>query len=288
MRKQFRDTVTELAAADERVVLVFGDISVFMFDGFAKRFPGRFYNLGICENTLVSVAAGLASQGFIPFVHTIAPFVTERCLEQIKLDVGYNANPVHIVTVGATYDYAWDGPTHQAIADMGSLRLIPGIEIVQPGSPAEVDQALRARYASGRPTYFRLSDHPHGQTLPPPNGQGVVVRDVGAPVTVVTAGPILGNVMSAVGDLPLNVLYFSTIKPLDKALLARFAHTRLVVVHDATGLFEEVCEHSTGPVRRIGIPDRFISCYGTIQDVRREVGLDPQQIRAALAGSLAQ
>src|SRR5688572_70469 len=221
MRKQFRDTVTELAAADERVVLVFGDISVFMFDGFARRFPGRFYNLGICENTLVSVAAGLASQGFIPFVHTIAPFVTERCLEQIKLDVGYNAFPVHIVSVGATYDYAWDGPTHQAIADMGAIRLLPGIDIVQPGSPAEVDHLLRARYASGRPTYFRLSDHPHGQSLATDGQRGIIVRDAGAPVTVVTAGPILGNVVAAVDDLPVNVLYFSTIKPLDTDLLAR-------------------------------------------------------------------
>ena len=288
MRKQFRDTVTELAAADERVVLVFGDISVFMFDGFAKRFPGRFYNLGICENTLVSVAAGLASQGFIPFVHTIAPFVTERCLEQIKLDVGYNAFPVHIVTVGATYDYAWDGPTHQAIADMGSLRLLPGIDIVQPGSPAEVDHLLRARYASGRPTYFRLSDHPHGQALAADGQRGVVVRDVGAAVTVVTAGPILGNVVAAVDDLPVNVLYFSTIKPLDTDLLARYGQTRLVVVHDATGLFEEVCEHATGAVTRIGIPDRYISSYGTIHDIRRDIGLDPDHIRAAVSGLLAQ
>jgi transketolase len=286
MRKQFRDTVTELAAADERVVLVFGDISVFMFDGFAKRFPGRFYNLGICENTLVSVAAGLASQGFIPFVHTIAPFVTERCLEQIKLDVAYNAFPVHIVTVGATYDYAWDGPTHQALADMGSLRLIPGIDIVQPGSPAEVDHLLRAKYAAGRPTYFRLSDHAHGQSLPLDPARGVVVRDVNGPLTVVTAGPILANVAAALGDLPINILYFPTIKPLDTDLLARFAHTRLVVVHDATGLFEEVCEHATGPVTRIGLPDRFVSCYGTIHDIRREVGLDPAHIREAVAGSL--
>ena len=286
MRKQFRDTVTELAAADERVVLVFGDISVFMFDGFAKRFPGRFYNLGICENTLVSVAAGLASQGFIPFVHTIAPFVTERCLEQIKLDVGYNAFPVHIVTVGATYDYAWDGPTHQAIADMGAMRLIPGVDIVQPGTREEVDVLLRERYAAGRPTYFRLSDHPHGARLATAYGRGVVVRDEGAAVTVVTAGPILADVLPAVESLPVNVLYFSTIKPIDRELLARYAHTRLVVVHDATGLFEEVCEHAGGPVTRIGLPDRFISCYGTIQDIRREVGLDPEQIRDAVAGLL--
>jgi transketolase len=284
MRKQFRDTITELAAQDERIVLVFGDISVFLFDSFAQRFPNRFYNLGICENTLVSVAAGLASQGFIPFVHTIAPFVTERCLEQIKLDVGYNRFPVHIVSCGATYDYAWDGPTHQALADMGSMRLIPGIDIVQPGTREEFDRLLRSRYASGTPTYFRLSDHPHGTGFPVEYGRGVVVRDVDGPVTVVTAGPILENVLRGTESLPVNVLYFPTIKPFDAALLSRYSHTRLVVVHDATGLFEQVCEHAEGPVSRIGLPDRFVACYGTIQDIRREVGLAPEQIGQAVAG----
>jgi len=279
MRKQFRDTVTELAEADERVVLVFGDISVFLFEPFARRFPTRFYNLGICENTLVSVAAGLASQGFIPFVHTIAPFVTERCLEQIKIDVSYNRFPINIVTCGATYDYAWDGPTHQALADMGALRLVPGIDIVQPGTREETDQLLRARYNSGTPTYFRLSDHSHGVSLPVAFGRGAVVRDSGGPVTVITAGPILANVLPAVEALPVNVIYFSTIKPLDGELLSAYAHTRLVVAHDATGLFEEVCAHAAGPVARIGLPDRFVSCYGTIHDIRREIGLDPEHIR---------
>ena len=279
MRKQFRDTVTELAEADERIVLVFGDISVFLFEPFVRRFPNRFYNLGICENTLVSVAAGLASQGLIPFVHTIAPFVTERCLEQIKIDVGYNRFPINIVTCGATYDYAWDGPTHQALSDMGALRLIPDIEIVQPGTRQETDRLLRDRYASGTATYFRLSDHPHGASFPVEFGRGVVVRDVGGPVTVVTAGPILANVLPAVEPLPVNVIYFSTIKPLDGEILSAFAHTRLVVVHDATGLFEEVCEHAAGPVTHLGLPDRFVSCYGTIQDIRREIGLDPERIR---------
>jgi transketolase C-terminal domain/subunit len=94
--------------------------------------------------------------------------------------------------------------------------------------------------------------------------------------------------MAAVGELPVNVLYFSAIKPLDTGLLARYAHTRLVVVHDATGLFEEVCEHATGPVSRIGLPDRFVSCYGTIQDIRREVGLDPERIREVVTGSLSR
>lgn len=288
MRKQFRDTVLDLAAADERVVLVFGDISVFLFDSFSRRFPARFYNLGICENTMISVAAGLASQGFIPFVHTIAPFITERCLEQIKDDVGYNGFPIHIVSCGATYDYAWDGPTHQALADMGALRLIPGIDIIQPGTPAELDRLLRERYASGAATYFRLSDHPHGVSMPVEFGRGVAIRDVDGPVTVVTAGPILANVLPAVEGLPVNVLYYATIKPFDGALLARYAHTRLVVVHDATGLWEQVCEHATGPVTRLGLPDRYISCYGTVQDVRREVGLDPEHVREVVTALVAR
>src|SRR5688572_2484748 len=86
MRRQFKDTVTELAANDERVVVILGDISHYLFSGFQERFPSRFYNMGICENALISVAAGMSAQGFHPFVHTIAPFITERSLEQIKLD----------------------------------------------------------------------------------------------------------------------------------------------------------------------------------------------------------
>src|SRR6185295_16943615 len=138
--------------------------------------------------------------------------------------------------------------THQALADIGSIRLIPGIDILQPGTRAELDQLLRARYASGTPTYYRLSDHPHGEGFPVEYPRGVVVRDVDGPVTVVTAGPILGNVLQGTKDLPVNVLYFPTIKPFDASLLFKYAHTRLVVVHDATGLFEQVCEHASGPV----------------------------------------
>lgn len=92
--------------------------------------------------------------------------------------------------------------------------------------------------------------------------------------------------LPAVEALPVNVLYYSTIKPFDAGLLKRYAHTRLVVVHDATGLFEEVCEHAAGPVTRIGLPDRFVSCYGTIQDVRREVELDAEHIRQVVTDVL--
>src|SRR5438477_12026349 len=114
MGRQFKNTAMDLAGQDERVVVILGDISFFLFKDFQDKFPNRFFNMGICENTLISVAAGLSSQGFHPFVHSIAPFMTERSLEQIKLDMCYNAFGGNIVTCGATFDYAWDGATHHA------------------------------------------------------------------------------------------------------------------------------------------------------------------------------
>ena len=183
MRKQFRDTVTDLAARDEKLVVILGDISHFLFLPFQERYPDRFYNMGICENALISVAAGLSAEGFHPFVHTIAPFITERSLEQIKLDFGYNRFGGNIVSTGASFDYAWDGATHHAYTDLAILRLIPGMEVIQPGSKKELDALIRSQYANGRPTYYRLSDHGHELDLPVEFGKGVVLKDAGADVT---------------------------------------------------------------------------------------------------------
>lgn len=286
MRKQFKNTVLDLAAVDERIVVILGDVSVYLFQDFKERYPDRFYNLGICENTLVSVSAGMASQGFHPFVHTIAPFITERSLEQIKLDMCYNRFGGNIVSCGASFDYAWDGATHHAYTDLAILRLLPGMEVIQPGSRKELDILLRSQYANGNPTYFRLSDHPHDIDLPVEFGKGVVLNDAGAEVTVFTAGPLLGNVMEACRDLDVNLAYFHTIKPIDRDLVSRFRHTRILVVHDAFGLYEAVC--GTPGIRATyhGLPDAFCSWYGTLHDIRKELGLDPRSIRNMIVSSV--
>jgi transketolase len=279
MRQQFRNTLLSLAEKDERLVLLFGDISVFLFREFEARFPKRFYNLGICEATLISMAAGLSSQGFIPVVHSIAPFVTERAMEQIKIDLSYNAFPANIVSCGATFDYAWDGATHHAWTDIAFLRLLPGTQVFQPGCREEADYLLRTYYDSGKTSYFRLSDHSHSLKLPMDGTRGVAIRDSGSRRTVVTAGPILDSVMKACTDLDANILYFHAIKPLDHELIQKFAKTDLRVVHDSFGLFEAVCEVAGRSVKRLGLPDRFCVTYGTIQDVRRDAGLDVESIR---------
>ncbi|MBF0213000.1 MAG: hypothetical protein HQM00_05455 [Magnetococcales bacterium] len=287
MRGKFKQTVTELAEADDRVLVMLGDVSVYQFNQFRERWPERFYNMGILEPTLISVAAGLASQGLVPFVHTIAPFLTERCYEQIKLDLCYNRFGANLVTCGASFDYAWDGPTHHAYTDLAILRLLPGMEVIQPGSERELDALLRSQYANGHPTYFRLSDHPHAiDTGEVVFGKGSVICRGRRDVTVITAGPLLGEVVEAVRDLEVNLLSFHTLKPIDRALIAEFAHTRLLVVHDAFGLLEAVQELGGLRVWYHGLPDRFCGWYGQLQAIRQRLELDAAGIRRAVINLL--
>lgn len=292
MRGQFKDTVTVLAERDPRLVMLMGDISVFLFRSFQQKYPDRFFNVGICENTLISMTAGMSARGWHPFVHSIAPFLTERCIEQIKLDMGYNKFGGNIVTCGATFDYAWDGATHHAWVDMAAMRLIPGMEVVQPGSKTEVDALIRSQYANGKPTYFRLSDNPHAEDLsafgPIAFGKAIVLKDVSAPVTVMTAGPILGNVRAAVAELPVNLVYFHTIKPIDRAAIERFKHTRILVVHDAHGLREAINEVYGLRTAYHGLPDEFCGWYGKVTDIRARLGLDVDGIKTAVRNFLGQ
>ena len=292
MRDQFKDTVSALADADEKVVVVLGDISMFQFRHFKEKHPTRFFNMGICENTLISVTAGLSSQGLRPFVHTIAPFLIDRSVEQIKLDMCYNGFGGNIVSTGASFDYAWDGATHHTYMDLAILVMLPTMGVVQPGSPSELDALIRQRYDGAAPTYFRLSDNPHELDLeaicgPAEFGKAMVVRDGGHAVTVMTAGPIFSNVWEAAKDLPVNVVYFHTIKPIDKAAVARFANTKIVVVHDAFGLHEAVNETPGLSTTYHGLPDEFCGWYGTVHDIRKRIGLDPAGIRARVESMLA-
>ncbi|MEJ2157926.1 MAG: hypothetical protein P8X96_21565 [Desulfobacteraceae bacterium] len=286
MRKQFKDTIMDLSADDDSIVLVFGDVSVYLFDEFKRKYPDRFYNMGICENTLISVSGGLRSQGFTPFVHTITPFLTERSLEQIKLDLCYNRFPANLVTCGASFDYAWDGATHHSYTDLANLRLLPEIEVLQPGSTKELDVLLRSQYNSDKTTYFRLSDHPHQIDVPVAFGKGVIIRDVGADLTVMTAGPILDNVLQAASDLDINLVYFHTIKPIDIALIEKFRQTRIVVIHDAHGLYEAIAEVPHLSLSYYGLGDHFCSWYGTVHDARHQLGLDAGGIASYLRSQI--
>ena len=279
MRKQFKNTVMDLATNDGNIVMILGDVSVYLFNDFKEKYPDRFYNMGICENTLISVGAGLSSQGFSPFVHTIAPFVTERSYEQIKLDMCYNQFGGNILSCGASFDYAWDGATHHSYTDLAILRLLPGMEVIHPGSNKEIDALIRSQYKNGKPTYFRLSDNPHNIDIPDIEfGRAVVLQNCNSNLTVMTAGPILENVFEACKKLDVNLVYFHTIKPIDREIITAFKHTSILVIHDAFGLYEAVCEVPDLSVSCYGMPDKFCSWYGTLPGIRKKIGLDVESL----------
>jgi transketolase len=126
MRNAFAEEITKIGAADDRVVLLSGDIGNRLFDDFKDRAPDRFFNCGVAEANMMSVAAGMALSGLRPVVYTITPFVTTRCLEQIRDDVCYHKAPVTIVGVGSGLGYASLGATHQSLEDIAFLRRLPG------------------------------------------------------------------------------------------------------------------------------------------------------------------
>src|ERR1051326_418645 len=155
MREQMGQTVRALLESDERLVVVLADISAQYFAGTAH--PERVINVGIMEQAMVSVAAGLALEGFIPVLHSIVPFLVERPFEQIKDDFCYQRLGGNFISTGASYDYSTEGMTHHGPGDVQILRSLPGMQIVVPGNAGEFDRLFREAYANDAPTYYRMS-----------------------------------------------------------------------------------------------------------------------------------
>lgn len=291
MRQRMRAVVTELADSDDRLFGLFSDISCDDYFGPAMlAHPERMVNVGIMEQTALSAAAGVAIEGFIPLVHSIAPFIVERPFEQIKDDFAYQRLGVNIISIGASYDYAGDGYTHQAPGDVPILMTLPGVEIVVPGTPAEFETLFRAAYADGAPTYYRLSARRNREDRSVEFGcQDLVQLDRGGPV-VVAVGPMLDPVLEATRELPVSILYCTTVAPFDSATLREIAGDtpRVVLVepyHAGALARDVVAALAPRPVRleTIGVPHQIITRYGTADDHDRAYGLTAEGIRSRIA-----
>jgi len=284
MRKQFIKTIEDLMAHDERIVLLLGDIGVFGFRNAFKLYPERTYNIGICEQAMTSMAAGLAKEGLIPVLHSIVPFVVERCYEQLKIDLCYQNLPANIVSVGSSYDYAALGCTHHAPGDVAVLRALPGMGIVVPGTPLEFDRLFRAAYAESHPTYFRLSERNNEQSCEVEFGRAKVVQR-GSLATVIVVGPTLTTVLEATKDLDVTTLYYTTVAPFDgdtlrencqrgKIILVEpyYAGVMVADIHLALGYTQVM-------INSIGVPHRFLTDYGYAEQHDKTIGLTAVNIR---------
>jgi transketolase len=295
MRTRFTDVVGELLEAHPRLAVVLADIGVdrFAASGALGRHPERVINVGIREQLMVNVAAGMALEGFRPIVHTYAPFLVERAFEQVKLGFGHQGVGGILVSVGASYDWAAGGRTHQAPEDVALISSLPGWTVHVPGHADEAEAALRDAAASDGPVYIRLSEQSNASAVARP-GKVVVVRwgSEGAPA-VLAFGPMLDAVTEAVADIDVTLLYTFTPIPLDAGrLVSAMTGDRLIVVEpylEGTSAGEAGKALSHRPLRQlsIGVPKAEHRKYGTWASHNRDHGLDAPGLRARIGEWLA-
>ena len=292
MRSAFASTLSDLAEVDSRIWLLTGDLGYSVLEGFRDRIPERYVNVGVAEQNMSGIAAGIAHGGGIVFTYSIANFPTFRCLEQIRNDICYHDLPVKIVSVGAGYAYGAQGYTHHGVEDLAVLRALPGMTVVAPGDPLEAQLATRALVDLAGPCYLRLGKggEPSVHTSPPDFviGKAIPVRD-GADVTLISTGGVLRHTLDVAEQLAsehhleARVLSMHTVKPLDtKAVCAAVRETAALVTveeHSVTGgLGSAVAdvlagmEDSHPPLRKFGLPDRTVRRIGGQEYLRRVAG----------------
>lgn len=284
----------EVGVVDPRLVVLVGDISHFALQPFAKACPGRFYNVGILEPTTVNMAAGLAISGLYPVVHTIAPFLIERSLEQIKLDFCYQQLGGTLISVGSAFDYSGLGCSHHCYDDLALIKGLPNTEVIYPAMPNEFRRLFSQTYRNGKLTYFRLPGTQHGVEIADDDivlGKGIRIR-AGRDVTLLAAGPQLKTAMAAVPLLQAlgveaEVLYYPTIKPFDAALatesVQRTGHLIVIEEHAAFGglgdeALRATCNVGNTKYGFINIPDAFQRGYGSYAEHLNALGFTPEHI----------
>jgi transketolase len=274
-REAFADELIALAARDERIVAVCNDsVGSSNLAGFRERFPRRLINVGIAEQDLVGVAAGLANAGKIPYVCAAAPFLTGRALEQIKADVAYSE--AHVVLCGQSPGLAYGelGPTHHSIEDLSWMRAVAGLDVIVPADPVQTRAAVRWAAASRRPSYLRVPRFkvpvvtPDDAPFEP--RRAVLLRD-GDDATVIAIGSLTSRALDAAALLEaegvsVRVLNLPFLDPLDEeAVVAAARETgRIVTAEEATvsgglgaAVSSVVVTRHPVPMRILGVPRVF-------------------------------
>ena len=250
MLLDFRDAafsaVHKIMAADENVIILYNDFGAQGLDRIKTDYPHRVINIGIAEQNLISVAAGLALAGKKIVIYSIAAHVTTRCYEQVKLDVCAMGLPVIILGMGSGLSYGVDGPTHQATADIAIMRALPGMTIYNPSDAISAQAIVQLAYESGIPTYIRLDKDQHDAVYSKSQNfsDGLHLFDSGGSITLVTTGMMVHRAIAAKKELAgekivINVVDLYRIKPCNeqilKNIIANSQHIVTLEEHSSIG-----------------------------------------------------
>ncbi|NJO19712.1 MAG: 1-deoxy-D-xylulose-5-phosphate synthase, partial [Spirulinaceae cyanobacterium RM2_2_10] len=204
MRKTFISTLVELATRDRRVLLLTGDLGYTVLEPFAQQFPDRFFNVGVAEQNMVGLAAGLADAGFLPFLYSIATFASLRPYEFLRNGAILPQLPVRVIAVGGGFEYGHAGSTHHGLEDIGVMRLQPGLAAIAPADYQQARSALLATWDWPQPVYYRLGKDDRN-LVPDLDGRfaagQVQCLGEGRDVLLVTMGSIAREVVAAAAAL---------------------------------------------------------------------------------------
>jgi len=302
MRKRSLDMVYELARKDERIVFIGSDLGVGTLDNFRKEIPDRFFMEGVSEQNIVGMAAGMALEGRIVYVNTIATFLTRRCFEQVVLDLGLHNVNVRLIANGGGVVYAPLGPTHLAIDDLAIMRAVPNMTIVAPSDAEEMSRLMPQTVDHAGPIYIRLGkggdpvvsspDKPFriGKAIPMTSGDDVLLVTTGITLKI---GLEAAEALKQSG-IAATVLHMHTVKPLDTdALLTHASRAHAVVTieeHTILGglggavaeILAEAGFNSGRRFRRIGLRDLFPHGYGSQASMMQHYGITTENTIATV------
>ncbi len=295
MRAVFAEAMDQLATADDKVVYLDADImnSIGM-TAFSKKFPQRTINCGIQEANMVGVACGLSAVGMIPFAHTFGTFASRRVMDQLYISGAYAKLNVRIIGSDPGITAAYNGGTHMAFEDMGMLRCVPQVTIIEPVDSIMLDDIVRQTKDLYGVYYIRLSRKKSEQIYEPGStfdiGKGVTLRD-GKDATVFATGICVAEALRAAEALEkegisLRVVNLFTIKPIDKELIIKCAEDTGAIItaenHNyinalGSAVAEVLCENYPVPLRRVGIEDTFGE-VGTVDYLKNRFELTAEKI----------
>jgi transketolase len=302
-RDTFSRTLESLAESDPRIVTVVSDsVGSSKLVNFRKRWPERMVNVGIAEQTVVAVGAGLANGGKVPFVSAASCFLTARALEQIKADVAYSNVNVKLIGQSSGIAYGELGPTHHSIEDMAWLRLLTNLTLIVPSDPWETEQAIRAAAALDGPVFVRVSRMPvpaiERKTAKFEIGKAELLRD-GQDLAIIANGVMVHRALAAAEALAsegieARVINMSTVNPLDEGAIIEAAETGAILTveeHSVRGglggaVTEVVTANTPVPVHRMGFPG-FLPT-GSVEWLLEHFGLTSAGIADAARGLLAR
>lgn len=297
MRNAYIAALYDLARDNEQILALVADNGAIVYDKYRRDFPDRFINFGISEANMVSVAAGLASCGKIPFAYTISCFITMRAFEQVRNDVCLQKMNVKLVGIGAGFVYSNLGPTHHATKDIALMRVLPGMTIFSPADALEAKKATVAAAQIDGPVYLRLatgnSPAVYQEDYEFEVGHGVVLKD-GDDISIIATGGIVHEVLQSAEelenlDISTRVINIHTIKPIDKEIILKAAYdTQAILTVEEHSVFgglgscvaEVILENNEVPIKfkRLGLKGVFPAGYGTYQDMKEINGLSKEDI----------